>query len=173
MVATDGAGRRHPLAEYEVRLEKEIGVIRRSGYFLIVWHFIRYARNWTIPWPAGAARRRAAWSPGVRITDIDPIESHLYLERFLNEERNAPDIDIVFADGGEVIEYVTRKYGRENVAQIMKAKAVVCDVGRVMDLGYAPRTRSPKQRIRSNLNHARQRAAAAGGVPEGIRASRN
>ena len=81
----------------------------------------------------------------LRITDIDPIEHDLIFERFLNEERiSPPDIDIDFCENrrGEVIEYVTRKYGRENVAQIitfgtMKAKAVVRDVGRVLDMSYA------------------------------------
>ncbi|MGD8896979.1 MAG: DNA polymerase III subunit alpha [Acidobacteriota bacterium] len=139
----------HPVADYEARLEKEIGVIRRvgfSGYFLIVWDFIRYARERGIPVGPGrgsAAGSLVAWS--LRITDIDPIENDLIFERFLNEERiSPPDIDIDFCEArrGEVIEYVTRKYGRENVAQIitfgtMKAKAVVRDVGRVMDLSYA------------------------------------
>jgi DNA polymerase-3 subunit alpha len=144
------AGRlRHPLADYEARLEKEIGVIKRvgfSGYFLIVWDFIRYAKERGIPVGPGrgsAAGSLVAWS--LRITDIDPIENDLIFERFLNEERiSPPDIDIDFCEArrGEVIEYVTRKYGRENVAQIitfgtMKAKAVVRDVGRVMDMTYA------------------------------------
>jgi DNA polymerase-3 subunit alpha len=144
------AGRlRHPLAQYEARLEKEIGVIRRvgfSGYFLIVWDFIRYAREQSIP--VGPGRGSAAGSLvaySLRITDIDPMEYDLIFERFLNEERvSPPDIDIDFCENrrGEVIEYVTRKYGRENVAQIitfgtMKAKAVVRDVGRVLDMTYA------------------------------------
>ena len=139
----------YPVSAYEERLEKEIGVIRRvgfSGYFLIVWDFIRYARERGIP--VGPGRGSAAGSLvaySLRITDIDPIENGLIFERFLNEERiSPPDIDIDFCEArrGEVIEYVTRKYGRENVAQIitfgtMKAKAVVRDVGRVMDMGYA------------------------------------
>jgi DNA polymerase-3 subunit alpha len=144
------AGRlRHPVADYESRLDKEIGVIRRvgfSGYFLIVWDFMRYARERGIPVGPGrgsAAGSLVAWS--LRITDIDPIENDLIFERFLNEERiSPPDIDIDFCEArrGEVIEYVTKKYGRDNVAQIitfgtMKAKAVVRDVGRVMDLSYA------------------------------------
>jgi DNA polymerase III subunit alpha len=143
------AGRlRHGIPEYEDRLEKEIGVIRRvgfSGYFLIVWDFIRYARERGIP--VGPGRGSAAGSLvafSLRITDIDPLEHDLIFERFLNEERiSPPDIDIDFCENrrGEVIEYVTRKYGRENVAQIitfgtMKAKAVVRDVGRVMDMPY-------------------------------------
>jgi DNA polymerase III subunit alpha len=145
-----GAGRlKHPLADYESRLEKEIGVIRKmqfSAYFLIVWDFIRYARDRRIP--VGPGRGSAAGSLVaycLRITDIDPIENGLIFERFLTEGRiNPPDIDIDFCEArrGEVIEYVTRKYGRENVAQIitfgtMKAKAVVRDVGRVLDMSYA------------------------------------
>jgi DNA polymerase-3 subunit alpha len=140
---------RHPLADYEARLEKEIGVIKRvgfSGYFLIVWDFIRYAKERRIP--VGPGRGSAAGSLVaycMRITDIDPIENDLIFERFLNEERiSPPDIDIDFCEArrGEVIEYVTKKYGRDNVAQIitfgtMKAKAVVRDVGRVMDMAYA------------------------------------
>jgi len=140
---------RHALADYEARLEKEIAVIRRvgfAGYFLIVWDFIRYARERRIP--VGPGRGSAAGSLVaycLRITDIDPIENQLIFERFLNEERiSPPDIDIDFCEArrGEVIEYVTRKYGRDNVAQIitfgtMKAKAVVRDVGRVMDMAYA------------------------------------
>jgi DNA polymerase-3 subunit alpha len=144
------AGRlRYPLAEYEARLDKEIGVIRRvgfAGYFLIVWDFIRYARETHVP--VGPGRGSAAGSLvayGLRITDIDPMEYDLIFERFLNEERiSPPDIDIDFCENrrGEVIDYVTRKYGRENVAQIitfgtMKAKAVVRDVGRAMDMPYA------------------------------------
>jgi DNA polymerase-3 subunit alpha len=144
------AGRlRHPLADYEARLEKEIGVIKRvgfPGYFLIVWDFIRYARESRIPVGPGrgsAAGSLVAWS--LRITDIDPIDNDLIFERFLNEERiSPPDIDIDFCEArrGEVIDYVTRKYGRDNVAQIitfgtMKAKAVVRDVGRVLDMTYA------------------------------------
>jgi DNA polymerase-3 subunit alpha len=144
------AGRlRYPLSVYAERLDKEIGVIRRvgfAGYFLIVWDFIRYAREKGVP--VGPGRGSAAGSLVaycLRITDIDPIEYDLIFERFLNEERiSPPDIDIDFCENrrGEVIEYVTRKYGRENVAQIitfgtMKAKAVVRDVGRVMDMTYA------------------------------------
>ena len=116
------------------------------GYFLIVWDFIRYAREQGIP--VGPGRGSAAGSfvaYCLRITDVDPIEYDLIFERFLNPERvSLPDIDIDFCERrrGEVIDYVTRKYGRENVAQIitfgtMKARAVVRDVGRVMDMPYA------------------------------------
>jgi DNA polymerase-3 subunit alpha len=139
----------HPLSTYQDRLTREIGVIQRvgfAGYFLIVWDFIRYAREQGIP--VGPGRGSAAGSLVafcLRITDIDPIQNGLLFERFLNEERiSPPDIDIDFCENrrGEVIEYVTRKYGRENVAQIitfgtMKARAVVRDVGRVLDLPYA------------------------------------
>lgn len=144
------AGRlRYPITVYAERLAKEIAVIQRvgfAGYFLIVWDFIRYARDNRIP--VGPGRGSAAGSLvayALKITDIDPIEYDLIFERFLNEERiSPPDIDIDFCEArrGEVIEYVTRKYGRENVAQIitfgtMKARAVVRDVGRVMDMPYA------------------------------------
>jgi len=151
------AGRlRYPLETYESRLTHEIGVIQRvgfAGYFLIVWDFIRYAREQRIP--VGPGRGSAAGSLvaySLRITDIDPLEHDLIFERFLNEERvSPPDIDIDFCENrrGEVIEYVTRKYGRENVAQIitfgtMKAKAVVRDVARVLDLPYADADRIAK-----------------------------
>ncbi|MCU0242571.1 MAG: DNA polymerase III subunit alpha [Vicinamibacteria bacterium] len=144
------AGRlRYPIDAYKDRLDRELSVIKRvgfAGYFLIVWDFIRYARERRIP--VGPGRGSAAGSLVaycLRITDIDPIEYDLIFERFLNEERiSPPDIDIDFCESrrGEVIEYVTRKYGRENVAQIitfgtMKARAVVRDVGRVLDMSYA------------------------------------
>ena len=144
----DSSRLRHPREEYERRLEREIEVIQQvgfAGYFLIVWDFIRFARDQAIP--VGPGRGSAAGSLvaySLRITDIDPIENGLIFERFLNQERiSPPDIDIDFCENrrSEVIEYVTRRYGRENVAQIitfgtMKARAVVRDVGRVLDLGY-------------------------------------
>ncbi len=140
---------RHPLDAYEERLSYEIRTIKQMkypGYFLIVWDFIRYAREHDIP--VGPGRGSAAGSLvaySMKITDVDPLEFDLIFERFLNPERvSLPDIDIDFCERrrGEVIEYVTRKYGRENVAQIitfgtMKAKAVVRDVGRVLDIPYA------------------------------------
>jgi DNA polymerase III subunit alpha len=146
----------HTLDEYERRLTYEIEMIKQMkypGYFLIVWDFIRYAREQGIP--VGPGRGSAAGSfvaYCLRITDVDPIEYDLIFERFLNPERvSLPDIDIDFCERrrGEVIEYVTRKYGRENVAQIitfgtMKARAVVRDVARVMDIPYADADRVAK-----------------------------
>jgi DNA polymerase-3 subunit alpha len=140
---------RHTIDEYERRLSYEIDMIKQMkypGYFLIVWDFIRYAREQGIP--VGPGRGSAAGSLvaySLRITDVDPLDFDLIFERFLNPERvSLPDIDIDFCERrrGEVIEYVTRKYGRENVAQIitfgtMKAKAVVRDVGRVLEMPFA------------------------------------
>jgi len=142
--------------EYERRLTYEIDMIKQMkypGYFMIVWDFIRYAREQGVP--VGPGRGSAAGSfvaYCLRITDVDPIEYDLIFERFLNPERvSLPDIDIDFCERrrGEVIEYVTRKYGRENVAQIitfgtMKARAVVRDVARVMDIPYADADRVAK-----------------------------
>ena len=140
---------KHSIDEYERRLTYEIEMIKQMkypGYFCIVWDFIRYAREKAIP--VGPGRGSAAGSfvaYCLRITDVDPIEYDLIFERFLNPERvSLPDIDIDFCERrrGEVIDYVTQKYGRENVAQIitfgtMKARAVVRDVARVMDIPYA------------------------------------
>jgi DNA polymerase-3 subunit alpha len=140
---------KHDLGEYEQRLAREISIIRQmqySGYFLIVWDFIRYAREHDIP--VGPGRGSAAGSLvsyALGITNIDPLQHELIFERFLNPERvSLPDIDIDFCMNrrGEVISYVTQKYGRENVAQIitfgtMAAKAAIKDVGRAMDVPYA------------------------------------
>ena len=147
---------KHTIDEYASRLDYEVQMIKQMkypGYFLIVWDFIRHAREQHIP--VGPGRGSAAGSfvaYCLRITDVDPIEFDLIFERFLNPERvSLPDIDIDFCERrrGEVIDYVTRKYGRENVAQIvtfgtMKAKAVVRDVARVMDLPYADADRVAK-----------------------------
>jgi DNA polymerase-3 subunit alpha len=140
---------RHSLDEYEQRLDKEIETIVQmgfSGYFLIVGDFIAHARRQEIP--VGPGRGSAAGSLVaycLKITDIDPLQYDLIFERFLNPERvTMPDIDIdfCFRRRGEVIEYVTEKYGRENVAQIitfgtMAARAALRDAGRVLDLPYA------------------------------------
>jgi len=139
---------RYPIHEYEARLEREIGIIKQmkySGYFLIVWDFIREARERGIP--VGPGRGSAAGSLVayvMEITNVDPLQNALLFERFLNPERvSMPDIDVDFCMNrrGEVIEYVTRKYGREQVAQIitfntMAAKAAIKDCGRAMDMPY-------------------------------------
>jgi len=144
------AGRlRHPIADYRERLDAEIQVVRQmgyAGYFLVVWDFIRFARESGIP--VGPGRGSAAGSLvaySLRITDIDPLQYDLLFERFLNPERiSMPDIDIdfCFRKRERVIEYVTGKYGRPNVAQIitfgtMAARAVIRDVGRVLEIPYA------------------------------------
>jgi DNA polymerase-3 subunit alpha len=140
---------RYPLEAYVDRLEQEIALVKQmrfSGYFLIVWDFIRHAREQCIPVGPGrgsAAGSLAAYS--LHITDIDPLQDGLLFERFLNPERvSFPDIDIDFCmrRRGEVISYVTEKYGRENVSQIitfgtMGAKAVIRDAGRALDLPFA------------------------------------
>ncbi len=148
---------RYPLEAYKERLDREIELIREmrfAGYFLIVWDFIRFARERCIP--VGPGRGSAAGSLvsySLRITDIDPLQYDLLFERFLNPERiTFPDIDIDFCmrRRGEVINYVTEKYGRDNVSQIitfgtMGAKAVVRDAGRALDLPYAEADRIAKQ----------------------------
>src|SRR5579864_8727239 len=143
------AGRlRHPLQAYEDRLNREIGLVKQmrfAGYFLIVWDFMRFAREQCIP--VGPGRGSAAGSLvsySLHITDIDPLQYDLIFERFLNPERiSFPDIDIDFCmrRRGEVISYVTEKYGRENVSQIitfgtMGAKAVIRDAGRALDMPF-------------------------------------
>ncbi|HEY1424055.1 MAG TPA: DNA polymerase III subunit alpha [Candidatus Acidoferrum sp.] len=139
----------NPLAEYERRLTSEIQMIQKmryEGYFLIVWDFIHYARTQDVP--VGPGRGSAAGSLvsyAMRITDVDPLQYDLLFERFLNPERvSMPDIDIDFCmrRRGELIDYVTQKYGRDNVAQIitfgtMAAKAAIKDVGRAMEIPYA------------------------------------
>ena len=146
-----GFARRYPQQpeEYAGQLRYEMGIIRQMGfvdYFLIVSDFIGYAKRKGIP--VGPGRGSAAGSMVaycLNITDIDPMKYSLYFERFLNPERvTMPDIDIDFCirRRQEVIDYVSRKYGEDHVAQIvtfgtMKAKAAIRDVGRVMNLPYA------------------------------------
>ncbi|MGO9274574.1 MAG: DNA polymerase III subunit alpha [Terriglobia bacterium] len=139
---------RQPLEAYGDRLNRELSLIKEmkyAGYFLIVWDFIRHAREQCIP--VGPGRGSAAGSLvsySLHITDIDPLQYDLIFERFLNPQRiSFPDIDIDFCyrRRGEVIEYVTKKYGRENVSQIitfgtMGAKAVLRDAGRAMDMPF-------------------------------------
>lgn len=135
--------------ELKERLDYELGVIESMGYveyFLIVWDFINFAKENGImvgPGRGSAAGSLVAYC--LKITDIDPIRYNLIFERFLNPERvSMPDIDIDFCieRRGEVIDYVKRKYGKDNVSQIitfgtMKAKAAVRDVGRALNMSYA------------------------------------
>ena len=134
--------------EYTERLEYELSVIKHMGYvdyFLIVWDFIKYAKDNGImvgPGRGSAAGSLVAYCLG--ITNIDPIKYNLLFERFLNPERiSMPDIDIDFCyeRRGEVIDYVVRKYGKDRVAQIitfgtMAARAAIRDVGRALDIPY-------------------------------------
>jgi DNA polymerase III subunit alpha len=159
----DRGGLKHSLSDYEQRLSREISIIQQmrfSGYFLIVWDFIRYAKEHNIPVGPGrgsAAGALVAYS--LEITDIDPLQHELLFERFLNPERvSMPDIDIDFCMNrrGEVIDYVTRKFGRDNVAQIitfgtMAAKAAIKDVGRAMDIPYSDVDRIAKM-VPTTLN---------------------
>ena len=131
------------------RLDYELGVIKDMGYvdyFLIVWDFIRYARDHGImvgPGRGSAAGSVVAYTLG--ITSIDPMRYNLLFERFLNPERvSMPDIDVdfCFERRQEVIDYVTEKYGKDRVVQIvtfgtLAARGVIRDVGRVLDLPYA------------------------------------
>jgi len=133
---------------YRERSQRELAVIKKmkfAGYFLIVWDFINFAVKNDIPVGPGrgsAAGSLVAYCLG--ITDVDPIKYGLLFERFLNPDRiSMPDIDIDFCmeRRDEVIKYVAEKYGEKNVAQIitfgtMKARAVLRDVGRVMDVPY-------------------------------------
>lgn len=137
------------LDELGKRLEYELGVIRKMGYvdyFLIVWDFIRFARDHDImvgPGRGSAAGSLVSYTLG--ITKLDPIKYDLLFERFLNPERvSMPDIDVdfCFERRQEVIDYVVEKYGKDRVVQIvtfgtMAARGVIRDVGRVMDLPYA------------------------------------
>ena len=138
-----------PPASYLERLEYEIGVITRMGYvnyYLIVWDFIRYAKENGIP--VGPGRGSGAASIAaycLHITEVDPMQYSLIFERFLNPERvSMPDFDTDFGPErrGEVIEYVMEKYGADHVAQIatfgtMAARGAIRDVGRALNFTYA------------------------------------
>ena len=138
----------NPSDEIKKRLEYEISIIDKMGYvdyFLIVWDYIHYAKSNGIPVGPGrgsGAGSIAAYAIG--ITDIDPIKYNLLFERFLNPERiSMPDFDVDFSDERrqEVIDYVSKKYGRDHVSQIitfgtMSARSVIRDVGRVLDIPY-------------------------------------
>ncbi len=171
----------HDLAEYAERLDSEIRMIQQmkfAGYFLIVWDFIRFAKLRGIP--VGPGRGSAAGSLvsySMDITDIDPLQYGLLFERFLNPERiSMPDIDIDFHTRrrGEVIQYVTEKYGREQVAQIITfgtlgARTAIKDVGRVLDIGYADVDRITKlipNQLNIKLKEAMQQEPA---IEEGAR----
>ena len=139
----------NPPASYLERLEYEIGVISRMGYvnyYLIVWDFIRYAKESGIP--VGPGRGSGAASIVaycMHITEVDPMKYALIFERFLNPERvSMPDFDTDFCQErrGEVIDYVMRKYGADHVAQIatfgtMAARGAIRDVGRALNFTYA------------------------------------
>ena len=147
----EGFARRYPEGgeEKKKQLRYEMEMIRQMGfvnYFLIVWDYVAYAKNSGIP--VGPGRGSAAGSMVsycLDITDMDPLKYSLYFERFLNPGRvTMPDIDIDFCVNRrqEVIDYVTEKYGKDNVAQIvtfgtMKAKGAVRDVGRALNMSYA------------------------------------
>ncbi|PYS49557.1 MAG: hypothetical protein DMF68_09595, partial [Acidobacteria bacterium] len=140
---------KHTLSTYQERVSREIAMIKQMGfpsYFLIVWDFIKFAKDRKIP--VGPGRGSAAGSLiayCLEITDIDPIEYDLLFERFLNPERvSMPDIDIDFCVHGrsEVINHVTQLYGRDSVCQIitfgtMASKAAIKDVGRALDMPYS------------------------------------
>ena len=139
----------HTFEEYEKRLWHEMEVIKRmgyAGYFLIVWDFVRYAKEHGIPVGPGrgsSAGSLVAYCLG--ITDIDPLKYNLLFERFLNPERvSMPDIDIDFCVRGraEVINHVSALYGRESVCQIvtfgtLASRAAIKDVGRALEMPYA------------------------------------
>lgn len=141
---------------YRHRLEEELDMICRMGfasYFLVVWDYIKHAREMDIP--VGPGRGSAAGSLvafALRITDVDPIEFNLLFERFLNPERKSmPDIDTDFSVEGRerLIAYVTERYGRDRVAQIitfnrLTSKAVLKDVARVHEVPYAEADRLAK-----------------------------
>jgi DNA polymerase-3 subunit alpha len=150
-LCTDGYASRYPddPPEYRQRLEYEMKMIEKMGYvdyFLIVADFVSYAKRQGIPvGPGRGSAAGAMVSYCLGITDIDPMKYNLYFERFLNPERvSMPDIDMDFCQNrrGEVIDYVTRKYGKDRVAQIvtfgtMAARAAIRDVGRALNFTYA------------------------------------
>src|SRR2546423_7380012 len=138
-----------PFEDYEKRLWHEMEVIKRmgyAGYFLIVWDFVKYAKENGIPVGPGrgsSAGSLVAYCLG--ITDIDPLKYNLFFERFLNPERvSMPDIDIDFCVRGrsKVINHVAELYGRDSVCQIitfgtLASRAAIKDVGRALDIPYA------------------------------------
>ncbi|HLA09933.1 MAG TPA: DNA polymerase III subunit alpha [Pyrinomonadaceae bacterium] len=140
---------KHPIADYQTRLSSEIAMIKQmgfAGYFLIVWDFVRYAREHSIP--VGPGRGSAAGSLVaycLEITDVDPLQYNLIFERFLNPGRvSLPDIDIDFCvrGRGDVINHVANLYGRDSVCQIitfgtLASRAAIKDVGRALEMPYS------------------------------------
>lgn len=152
-LCTEGLSRKYDMdrpdiSDIKARLDYELGIIAQMGYdayFLIVWDFIRYAKeNLIAVGPGRGSCGGSIVAYCLDITDVDPIRYDLIFERFLNPERvTMPDIDIDFEDHrrGEVIDYVVRKYGKDHVAQIITfgtlgARAAIRDVGRVMGMSY-------------------------------------
>jgi DNA polymerase-3 subunit alpha len=160
---------KHRIEDYIERLESEIALIEKlkfSGYFLIVWDFIRYAKSTGVPVGPGrgsAAGSLVAYCMG--ITDVDPLQFNLIFERFLNPERvSFPDIDVDFCTNrrGEVIQYVTQKYGREQVSQIITfgtlgAKQALKDVSRALELSFSEADKLTKL-VPNQLNITLQQA---------------
>ena len=172
-LAHEGLCRRYgdpPPAEAVERLEMELGVIEKMGfaaYFLIVWDFVRFAKDSGIA--VGPGRGSAAGSIvsyALRITDVDPLEYDLLFERFLNAERmSMPDIDIDFSVKGRdrVIQYVADKYGRESVAQIVT-------FGRMLPAGGQPRRRArARLRLRHRRSHRQADPRAGDGPQQALR----
>lgn len=155
--------RRHTPEEYKARLNSELDVIIQMGYtdyFLVVWDYIKRARELDIYVGPGRGSGGASLVEYcLRITNIDPLEYDLIFERFLNPERvSMPDIDVDFEDSrrGEMIDYVSEKYGSEHVCQVITfgtlgAKACLRDVARVLDFPYAEADRIAKM-VPTQLN---------------------
>ena len=140
---------RYPISDYQTRLAGEIAMIKQmgfAGYFLIVWDFVRYAKDHAIP--VGPGRGSSAGSLVaycLEITDVDPLQYDLIFERFLNPGRiSLPDIDIDFCvrGRGDVINHVANLYGRDSVCQIitfgtLASRAAIKDVGRALEMPYS------------------------------------
>jgi len=140
---------KHPISDYQTRLANEIAMIKQmgfAGYFLIVWDFVRYAKEHAIP--VGPGRGSSAGSLVaycLEITDVDPLHYDLIFERFLNPGRvSMPDIDIDFCvrGRGDVINHVANLYGRDSVCQIitfgtLASRAAIKDVGRALEVPYS------------------------------------
>lgn len=156
--AEEGFARRYgENPEIKKQLQFELNVIEQMGYvdyFLVVWDYIRFAKEQGIAVGPGRGSALAAWwQYCLGITDVDPIKYNLFFERFLNRLRiTMPDIDVDFCyeRRQEVIDYVIEKYGKDHVCQIitfgtMAARAVIRDVGRVMRIPYADVDRIAKE----------------------------